>query len=358
MRVLLFLFSILFLVNCFGQTVTISDGTYGNSQTSCYAPTYGLFDYSWSSTIYYASDLGSAKAISSLAWYVDEFQSGYSQSGPYTFSSVKIYIAHTTLSGWSNINNVSGLDRPTGNNSSQGISNWTLVYDGSVTFDASNAWKTINLTTAFSYNGSSNLIIQVENWDGSYASGYPIFHYTSTSASSIRTVKYLYQDGSMPASSTDGIRSYNRPDLRIATSATSLPVELSDFWSVNNGDDNIIYWSTDTEKNSSHFNLQKMIDGNWVTISKINSSENSTQKLNYKETDLRVDNIVNYYRLEHVDINGDIKTYWPISVDNRNKTKWVVGYFNMMGQEINIQWNKPDIYLEVYNDGTVKKVFK
>ena len=204
---------------------TVSDGTYGNTQTTPTSPVYGLYDYGWSSTIYYPANIGSAKTISSISWYVDAFNNG--STVPYTFSNVKIYFAYTTLSEWSSVSNVSGQNRLIGINVPQGITSWTKVYDGSITFSTKDAWKYITLDSPFSYNGTSNLVVHVENWDGSWASGYPIFHYTnafSSSGVSVRLNKWAGQDGSM-GPTTAPTRTNDKTDIQFCE-LVSLPIEL------------------------------------------------------------------------------------------------------------------------------------
>lgn len=337
-RVLLLIFLV---ISFFGisQCVTISDGTYGNSQTSPYAPIYGLNDYGRSASIYYASDIGSSKTITSIAWYVDAFQSGYSQTGPYTFNNVKIYFGYTTLSGWSNINNVSGVDMISGVNVSQGITSWTKVFDGSITFNASDTWKSINLDSPYSYNGTSNLIVQVENWDGSWSYGYPIFHYTSTSSSSLRTMKYYYSDGSMPSTSTDASRSYNRPDIQFCE-ASSLPIELLYFKPYL--EDGIVKfkWATASEQNNDYFTIEKSLDGiNFNVITNLPGAGNSSTMTNYTSVDRNPSIGISYYRLKQTDYDGRFKRTDWYSVNIESDINGLIIYPNPIGNKINIECN-------------------
>lgn len=325
-------------LKCLSQTscVTISDGTYGNSQTTPLSPIYGLFDYSWSSCIYYAADIGAAKTITSLAWYVDEYQSGYSQTGPYTFSNVKIYFAYTTLSGWASTSNVSGVNRLTGVNVAQGITSWTKVFDGSVTFNTVNAWKTILLDTPFSYNGTSNLVVHVENWDGSWQSGYPIFHYTNTTATG-RTMKYGAQDGSMGP--TSGSRFYARTDIKFCESVT-LPIELIYFKPYYEDGKVKFEWATASEHDNDYFTIEKSIDGiDYEPIIYVDGAGNSKILNKYYGEDTRLSSDIIYYRLKQTDINGSfVRTNWE-SVQIQTDFKNLVIYPNPILDEINITFN-------------------
>ena len=349
MKLIFILFIFLSSFISLSQCTIISDGTYGNSQTSPLSPMYGLFNYSWSSNIYYAADIGSSKTIYGIGWYVDEFQNGYSQSGPYTFSNIKVYFAYTTLNGWSNITNVSGVNRLTGINAAQGITSWTKVYDGSITFNSSNSWKSIQLSTPFSYNGTSNLVVHVENWDASWQSGYPIFHYTSTSSSGNRTMKYGAQDGSMGP--TSGSRFYSRTDIQFCTS-TSLPIELTSFKGTIG---NKLEWTTSSEYNNDYFTLEKSTIGlEFYPIRIVKGAGNSRDVNSYVVVDGEFDDIINYYRLKQTDYDGVTKYSQSLSIDNRQKLKYVIKCVDMLGNVVSM--DTKGIIIVIYDDGDIRKI--
>ena len=67
---------------------------------------------------------------------------------------------------------------------------------------------------------------------------------------------------------------------------------------------------------------------------------------------------INYYQITQVDNDGAFKTYGPIYVDNRS-TKKLVRIIDMMGYPVTNTINLPSgLYIEVYDDGTMKKVYK
>jgi hypothetical protein len=98
-------------------------------------------------------------------------------------------------------------------------------------------------------------------------------------------------------------------------SGTPLPVELSSF-TVNCSNDGIdVTWTTDSELNSSSFELEQSTNGNeWTFISSLEAAGNSTERLNYSYFIERSDKI-NYIRLRQIDINGDEKIYGPLVVN-------------------------------------------
>ncbi len=335
---------------------TISDGTYGNSQTSPLSPLYGLYNYSWSSTIYNSADIGAAKTITSLAWYVDSYQSGYSQTGPYTFNNVQIYFAYTTLSGWASTSNVSGVNRLTGVNAAQGITSWTKVFDGSITFNTVNAYTTVTLTTPFSYNGTTNLIVHVDNNDGSWASGYPDFHYTTyNTATSTRTMKYGAQDASMGP--TSGSRFYARADIKFCT-ATALPIELASFECHPTSLQNELMWITNSERNNAYFTLERGSYEDslqWTTLTTVTGAGNSPTQNIYNYNDREFQSVINYYRLSQTDFDGVTETFPVIAVDNRPEARYAIKYINEIGQEV---VNESDAMYVLYSDGTSEKISK
>jgi hypothetical protein len=74
-------------------------------------------------------------------------------------------------------------------------------------------------------------------------------------------------------------------------------------------------WSTASEKNSSHFDIEKSQNGTeWRTIGTLPSAGNSNEKLLYSFTDKNKSG-GEYYRLNQVDIDGKNKIYGPIVAD-------------------------------------------
>jgi autotransporter-associated beta strand protein len=94
-----------------------------------------------------------------------------------------------------------------------------------------------------------------------------------------------------------------------------LPVELLSFNGACEDGSVNLSWQTASEFNSSHFDVEKSRDGeNWQVIETIPSAGNSNELLNYTAYD-QVTNILNYYRLNQVDIDGANKRYDPIAVN-------------------------------------------
>ena len=113
-------------------------------------------------------------------------------------------------------------------------------------------------------------------------------------------------------------------------SGSPLPVVLTDFSANCEEEGVIINWSTASEFNSSHFNIEKSNDGlNWDEMAQVASVGNSNQLINYSYVDRNETNGINYYRLIQVDIDGTQKQYAPILANCQNEsTKTWMSYPN------------------------------
>ena len=133
--------------------IQVGTGTVSNNQ-----PFYGSWNNTWTRTLYFQSELGTAKTITQLAWDMIS-------PGPLSMSSQKIYMKHSTSASLT----VSYEDPVT--------NGYTLVYSGSIAFPAS-GWNILDITD-FAYNGNDNLIILVEDRDN--ANHYKNFNCTDYS---------------------------------------------------------------------------------------------------------------------------------------------------------------------------------
>jgi len=75
-------------------------------------------------------------------------------------------------------------------------------------------------------------------------------------------------------------------------------------------------WSTASELNNDHFEIERSIDGkSWTKIGEVAGKGNSNILTNYSYTDLNVSNYnVVYYRLRQVDFNGTSELSSIVSV--------------------------------------------
>jgi len=140
-------------------------------------------------------------------------------------------------------------------------------------------------------------------------------------------------------------------------SCSPLPIELLEFIGSADGHDATISWETATETNSDYYDLQKSIDGiSWRTITTIPAAGNSTQLLHYSYIDRNLVSGTYYYRLKQFDYNGQYKIYDIISIliDGKNSPCIIAKYYDLMGQEIEIENVSAGIYIKICNGKTLK----
>ena len=123
----------------YGQ-VAVGEGT-NVGQNLPFNPFYG---YSYSQSIYLASEINATGSITSIQWY-------YNGSGPMTNSqNLTIYLGQTDKASFQ-----STMDFV-------GSSELTAVYTGGLPTGSTAGWKTITLTTPFAYDGTLNLVVAVD----------------------------------------------------------------------------------------------------------------------------------------------------------------------------------------------------
>jgi hypothetical protein len=88
-------------------------------------------------------------------------------------------------------------------------------------------------------------------------------------------------------------------------SSTILPVKLLSFTATKIKEQTLLLWSTANEQNSSHFEIERSLDGlSFDILDKIMASGNSKTLINYSFMDKNTALGTNYYRLKQVDLDG------------------------------------------------------
>jgi len=88
-------------------------------------------------------------------------------------------------------------------------------------------------------------------------------------------------------------------------SLVPLPLTLTDFKGETNETGNLLKWTTATEQNTAHFEIQRHTPGSdFTALAKIPAAGNSHQPRNYQYTDNDVSNDTLSYRLKMVDLDG------------------------------------------------------
>jgi len=93
-------------------------------------------------------------------------------------------------------------------------------------------------------------------------------------------------------------------DITFERVMSTLPVTGLQTTAVRNNNDVMVKWQTLTETNTSHFVVEKSIDGkNWEALGTVAAAGNSQFKKEYSLNDTKVTGD-NYYRIQQVDIDG------------------------------------------------------
>lgn len=140
------------------------------------------------------------------------------------------------------------------------------------------------------------------------------------------------------------------------TCSSVLPIELLYF----NGErkycsQNMLIWSTATETNNDHFEIERSSDAiNFKKIKEIPGSINSLETKKYVYTDSNPESGINYYRLKQVDLDGTYKYAPIVDLDNSCvKDLKIIKILNLLGQEVTEDFGGPKLIY--YSDGSVIK---
>ena len=166
-------------------------------------------------------------------------------------------------------------------NTNAGINGTELSHSGAVSTGATNT---------FTYN---NL-----KWTAPAASGSVTFFYVGNAA-----------DG-------DG---FNSGDFIYAGSTVvALPIELKDFFAINDNNNILLKWQTETEVNSNYFDVERSDDGQFFfSLGKVNAVGNSSNPISYSYLDTKLsynNGSQIFYRLKLVDRDGSVKYSNHISI--------------------------------------------
>lgn len=99
---------------------------------------------------------------------------------------------------------------------------------------------------------------------------------------------------------------YVDDEVTLVVNAFVVPVKLTDFTAVERDQEHLLEWSTASEINSSHFELQSSHDHTlWNTIGTVSAMGNSSQTKKYSFSHIPiVSHTHHYYRLKMIDLDG------------------------------------------------------
>jgi hypothetical protein len=312
----------------------INSGTDGEN----HHPFYGLYDYSHNMYIFDQSDVGDqGKEIFELTFEL----SSYAQD--YIYHDLTIKMAHTNDIEFKSNSRVD-LTNINYSELTTCVSNYDLEID-------SDGYITIPFTTSFNYNGSSNLLIIVENHDGDWTMGFGAAkgEYTSDYKSWYKYTDYNYPTGM-------GTRQRYSPNIGLGYfSFNPLPIELFSFSGFYTNTNNIeLTWATASEQNNSYFTIWRSINGiGWESIHQEVGAGNSYNNRNYKFTDTQISSLNNaetiYYKLSQTDYDGNTEAFEPIAIELRNRLRSYIKTVNFQGETVGNE--AKGFVIEIWSDG-------
>lgn len=132
----------LFCLCAIGSHAQVQIGTGTSDQGLPIYPNYG---YTYSQSIYLASEINATGNITSIQWYY---------SGVNTMpnsQNLVVYLGHTTKTEFAS------------DEDWEDIADLTQVYTGGIVVASGSGWATITFNTPFAYNGTDNLVVAVED---------------------------------------------------------------------------------------------------------------------------------------------------------------------------------------------------
>ena len=215
------------------QTISLSGSVSapasGSSSTTVYqgttkarTPMRIWYDYNYSQQIYYSSDIGSSGEITGFSL---EWDGSVNETRP-----IVVYMAHTDKTNFDSASDF--ID----------ISQFTEVYDGSLALTTTSGWVDITLDSGFDYDDSQNLVIAIDDNDGSYAGSSTNLFLSETTSNYQSIIRYRDGTNISPSSPGSGYRYQSVPNLKL-----SITVPATSFlWDGSSSTD----WSTTANWNN------------------------------------------------------------------------------------------------------------
>ena len=221
-----------------------------------------------------------------------------------------------------------------------------LPFYGNVTANDNDA-NGESLKSAITISSVDGTVVLNENGDFSFT---PTPGFTGLST----TFSYnLTDNGFDPLTSNTALVTIN------FSNPVLLPVKLVSFTAILNGNDVDLKWATSSEKNASHFIIEKSINGeNYTDAGVVFAGGNTNETTNYSFTDKGIDpakQAIVYYRLRSVDIDGKSELSYVRSIrfgKTEEQKLSVAAYPNPVINELRVtipaSWQQKKVSYEVY----------
>ena len=193
------------------------------------------------------------------------------------------------------------------------------------------------------------------------ANGSFVFTPSPTFTGSVTTFTYqLTDNGFDPVTSNTGLVTIN------FSASASLPVTLVAFSASLNASNEVdLKWTTSTEKNVSHFAIERSTDGQTYNQAGIVfATGNSSDLVHYNFTDKKIDANKGtiYYRLRSVDMDGtfELSSIKTVTIGAQNRGVAISTYPNPVTSQLKVtlpsKWQNKQVTFEIIsNNGQVVK---
>jgi len=168
------------------------------------------------------------------------------------------------------------------------------------------------------YDPISNCLQGTQNQDIIGGSGGTItVAFNQTNAVPCPSNQMGFNANIQPAACMNGINETVDDTESVYTCNIPFPIELSEFAGYTQDCKGFIRWSTQSEVDFSHFELEKSIDGEtFQTIATIQGKGSDTEPASYSHVDLAL-RTINLYRLKSVDLDGTVSYSKLISLNRK-----------------------------------------
>ena len=265
----------------------------------------------------------------------------FSSKTPYsTSSNLTASLASTSRNtGWDNlnyipsvVNNMTGVNNPTGDNSANVIDRFWIINPVNYTTKPAVTLNFTYIAAEAATNGGNtiteaNLMAQQFD-DGAHSWG----GYGPTG--SINTIAKTVSSVVVPSN-------YFFRSWTLSDNSNPLPIELLQFTGTCTNGMVHLNWATAVEINSSYFTIEKSTNGiDFTFLAKVNAAQNSTTTLQYNYTcNANAEDSTTYYRLSETDLNGSSKIYSIIDVN---------GCQNQAGDNVNLFGVNDKVKLDLF----------
>ncbi len=202
------------------------------------------------------------------------------------------------------------------------------------TVDAVAGTTTVTLfTSTWGDTGAGTLTSKISTFKDTYVTATPTIAPTTTALSKI-----------IDAPTNTVFRSVTfAPTVSTAIGTGTLPVSLTSFTGKKDNETIKLNWSTSSEKNNSHFDVTRSVDGKkFSSIGTVKGGGNSDAVLNYSFADTNPLSGTNYYQLNQVDFNGVSAKSNIVAVESGLKAADMTIYANQNSNDVKLNIFSPN----------------